>query len=207
MNEREIRDAMVSLSASLFNRGYAAGGVGNISARLPDECILTTPADSSLGRLEAASLAKVALDGTVVSGEAPSEDVYFHLAVYGRDAGCGAVVHLHSAYLMSLSCLEKEHGTDSSQHFPPYYVMQTGHLPLLPYLDPEDPDFLAALEKNLENSRAFLLENHGALVLGRDIVEAVSCAEELEEAARLLFLLENKEVRHSPEGEVGGFRF
>lgn len=59
MTEQALRNTMVMLGASLFERGYATGGAGNLSAKLPDGTLLATPnrlqpwqarSDSSLNR-------------------------------------------------------------------------------------------------------------------------------------------------------------
>ena len=43
MTERQLRDEMVQIGASLFNRGYATGSAGNLSLLLPDGNLLATP--------------------------------------------------------------------------------------------------------------------------------------------------------------------
>ena len=43
MNEQQLREQMVSLASSLFQRGYVSGGAGNMSAKLPDGNFLATP--------------------------------------------------------------------------------------------------------------------------------------------------------------------
>ena len=42
MTEQALRDTMVMLGASLFQRGYATGGAGNLSALLPDGTLIAT---------------------------------------------------------------------------------------------------------------------------------------------------------------------
>lgn len=206
MDEREIRETLVALAASLFDRGYAVGGAGNISAKLPDGCVLMTPTNSSLGRLEPSLLSKFSPDGTLVSGPSPSKEVYFHLAAYGGDSGCGAVVHLHSTYLTALSCLDGLNRDDVLRPFTPYYVMRIGRLPLLPYFKPGHPGIAEALKEQLGDSRAFLLANHGSIILGKDIVDAVNNAEELEETAKLFFLLGERKIRYLSGDEVDELR-
>ena len=83
MSETARREARVRHAASLHARGDAHGSSGNVSARLPDG-ILVTPTGSSLGRLDPASLSKVAPDGRLVSGDVPSKEAFLHLAVYAR---------------------------------------------------------------------------------------------------------------------------
>lgn len=206
MNEQEIRETLVALATSLFNRGYAVGGAGNISAKLPDGCILMTPTNSSLGRLNPSSLSKVSPSGERVSGDCPSKEIYFHRAAYDGDSGCGAVVHLHSTYLTALSCLDGLNRDDVLQPFTPYYVMRVGRLPLIPYFRPGHPGIAGALKERLGSARAFLLANHGSIVLGKDIVDAVNNAEELEETAKVFFLLGEKKIRYLSGNEVAELR-
>ncbi len=53
MTEQQLRDEMVQIGASLFNRGYATGSAGNLSLLLPDGNLLATPTGSCLGELQA----------------------------------------------------------------------------------------------------------------------------------------------------------
>ncbi|MCD8138772.1 MAG: aldolase [Planctomycetaceae bacterium] len=208
-SESAIRDAMAQLGLSLFARGYAVGGAGNLSARLPDGSILVTPTNSSLGRLDPARLSKLALSGEVISGDQPSKEAPFHLALYRADDGIGAVCHLHSTHLTALSCLNGLDAEDVLRPFTPYYVMRVGQLPLLPYRKPGSPAIASDLTARLALSpdvKAFLLANHGSVVLGRDIYDAVNNAEELEETAKLYFILGDRSVRHLTPGEVEALR-
>ena len=95
MTEAELRAQLVELSASLFARGFSVGSAGNISAKLPDGYLMT-PTNSSLGRLNAERLSKLAPDFTHLSGDKPSKEVFMHRAFYQARPDAGAVVHLHS---------------------------------------------------------------------------------------------------------------
>ncbi len=50
--------------------------------------------------------------------------------------------------------------------------------------------------------RAFLLANHGPVVTGVDMYDAVDNAEELEETAKLYFLLQNSKIKYLSEDEI-----
>ena len=41
MTEQQLREQMVSLARSMFERGYATGGAGNLSVKLPDSTFLS----------------------------------------------------------------------------------------------------------------------------------------------------------------------
>jgi len=206
MSEEELRQEMVSLGASFYARGYAVGGAGNLSARLPDGNILTTPTNSCLGRLDAERLSKVTMDGCLISGEPMSKEAPFHLELYRQRTDCNAVVHLHSTYLTALSCREDIDASDVIRPFTPYYVMRVGRMPLLPYHRPGSPKIADELSRRAHESDAFLLANHGPVVLGRSLIDAVNNMEELEETARLIFVLGKAPVRYLSEEEIAELR-
>ncbi len=85
MTEQEQKIEMVNLARSLFERGYTVGGAGNLSVRLDENRILVTPTGSSLGRLEADRLSVLDMQGNVLSGDKPSKESVFHLAMYQKN--------------------------------------------------------------------------------------------------------------------------
>lgn len=208
MTEDELRDQMCRLGKSLYDRGYAVGGAGNLSARLPDGTFLVTPTGSSLGRLQAASLSKISADGTLVSGSRPTKEFAFHLDLYEARPAAGAVVHLHSTYLTALSCRRDLDFENAVRPFTPYFVMRIGSLPAVPYYRPGDPRIGRDLSDlaGESDARAFLLASHGPVVLGGTFEEAVDNAEELEETAKLWFLLRDEDVRYLTDEEIAELR-
>lgn len=208
MTEASLRERMCRLGEALFNRSYAVGGAGNLSIRLPDESFLVTPTGSCLGRLEPEAISKIGADGTLISGEKPSKEFVFHLGLYRARPEAGAIVHLHSTYLTALSCRSRLDPVNAIRPFTPYYVMRIGTLPVVPYYRPGDPRIGHDLEKLAQehDTQAFLLASHGPVVLGRDIDDAVNNAEELEETAKLLFLLRGEDIHYLTEDEVAELR-
>ncbi|UTV31023.1 3-oxo-tetronate 4-phosphate decarboxylase [Photobacterium atrarenae] len=202
MTEQQLRAQMVSLARSMFERGYATGGAGNLSLKLPDGNFLATPTGSSFGRLDANTLSVVDIDGNHLSGDKPSKEVAFHLAIYRNNPACNAIVHLHSTYLTALSCLEGLDPDNAIRPFTPYYVMRVGQLPVIPYLRPGDPQIATELANRAGDYRAFLLANHGPVVTGTDLCDAVDNAEELEETAKLALMLDGKAIRYLTAAEV-----
>ncbi len=201
--ETALRTLMVEYGLSLYQRGYCVGSAGNLSARQDDGTVLATPTNACLGRLTAGSLATVGLDGRQVGGEKMSKEIPFHLALYRRRPDCRAVVHLHSTYLTALSCLTGLDPNDAIRPFTPYYVMKAGRLPVIPYFRPGSPEIADALVDGLgESGQAALMANHGAVVLGGSLPEAMNTMEELEETARLFFILGGRPVRYLSTEEI-----
>ncbi|MDG6268343.1 aldolase [Glaesserella parasuis] len=193
---------MVELAKSLFDRGYTVGGAGNLSVKLDDNRVLVTPTGSSLGRLEVNHLSVLDMNGNLIEGDKPSKESVFHLALYQANPQCKAVVHLHSTYLTALSCLQGIDTTNAMRAFTPYYVMRVGQLPVIPYYKPGDTNIARELSERALQAKAFLLANHGVVVTGHSLVDAVDNTEELEETAKLHFILQGKNIRYLSESEV-----
>lgn len=189
MSEKQLREDMVRYARSMFERGYSSGGAGNISLKLPDGNILATPTNSSFGDLDADELSKVTMQGELLSGQKASKEVLMHLAMYRQRPHCGGIVHLHSPWLTALSCLPGIAPENALPPITPYYVMRVGKLPVVPYIRPGSPLIAEHVEKLAAEHNAILLANHGPIISGKNIREAVFNAEELEETAKLYFML------------------
>ena len=189
MTEAAIRAELALLAKSLFDRGYSVGTAGNISVRLPDGYLMT-PTNSCLGRLDPARISKLAPDWSHLSGDKPSKEVFLHRAVLTARPEAGAVVHLHSTHATAISCLAPEGGDAEIPPLTPYFVMRIGRrLPCVAYYRPGDAAMEPAVHAAAKVAKALLLANHGPVVSGATLTEAVHAAEELEEAAKLALLL------------------
>ncbi len=201
MNENDLREAIVSMGKSLYDRGLAHGSAGNISVKLPDGW-LVTPTNSCLGRLDPARISRLDAGGTLVSGDNPSKESFLHIVMYEERPSCGAVVHLHSVHAVALSCID---GLDTKDALPPitaYAVMQVGALALVPYYLPGDEALATAVRRVADKHHAVLLANHGPVVAGTSLDAAVNAIEELEQTAKLLLLLEGHPTRHLTPRQV-----
>lgn len=199
MTEDQVREAMVAHGRSLFARGYGCGTSGNLSARVGDG-FLMSPTNVSLGRLDATHLSRLDAAGRHVDGPAPTKESWLHLALYRSRPQDAAVVHLHSTYAVALSCRTDLPDRDALPALTPYAVMRLGRVARIPYRRPGDDALTEAVTRLAAEYRALLLTNHGPVVAGRNLDQAVAAAEELEEAARVFFLLEGRpHQRLSPE--------
>lgn len=199
MNEQQLREQIVELSKSLFDRGFSVGSAGNISVRLADG-FLMTPTNSSLGRLKVDELSVMDSEWVHVDGPKPSKEVVMHQAVYEARPQTQAVVHLHSTYVTAVSCLRE------NQVIPPltpYFIMRLGReVPTVPYYRPGSPDMRRDIFEAAQRGPAVILSNHGSIVAGASLVDAVNASEEMEVSAQLAFLLEGKQARPLTEPEI-----
>lgn len=189
MNEDDTRNLLVELAASLFARGFSVGSAGNISVRLADGYLIT-PTNSSLGRLEAGRLSRLDAEFHHIGGDKPSKEVFMHRAFYRARGEAGAVVHLHSTQATAVACLPDVDRDNPIPPLTPYFVMRVGRrMPIVSYYRPGDPAMEPAIHEAARDARAILLANHGPVVSGKTLTDAVYAAEELEEAAKLYLML------------------
>jgi len=182
--ESKAREEICATGASLYQRGYTVGTAGNISARLDDGWLIT-PTDACLGRLDPAEIAKVDLAGNAVSGGRPSKTLALHRGIYARNAETRGVIHTHSTHLVALTLAGVWSEADVLPPITPYYVMKVGHIPLIRYRRPGDPQVAEQIAALADTVRGVLLERLGPVVWERSVAQASYALEEFEETARL----------------------
>ena len=201
MSENPKRDSICRLAKSLFDRGLTIGSSGNISVRLNDGWLMT-PTGSSMGNINPNEISKLDLDGNLISGKNPTKESFLHIAMYDQRPQTGAVVHLHSTHSVAVSCLADVNKKNVLPPITAYYVMKIGRLPLIPYFPPGDINLAKAVREMASEHHAVLLANHGPVVAGKTLEDAVYATEELEETARLFLLLKNMNTQYLDEDQT-----
>ena len=205
MNDRQARRAICRAGAHLSARGLSPGTSGNISVRLDDGEWLVTPTNSALGSLDADSLSLIAGDAHA-SGAAPTKERFLHAAVYDASSDYQAVVHLHSTHAVAYACLQGLNPRDALPPITPYAVMRLGRVALLPYARPGDPRLGELAREAARSHRVMLLANHGPVVAGESLDAAMAAIEELEETAKLYFLLHGHDAQFLSADQVDELR-
>ncbi len=93
-----------------------------------------------------------------LSGDRASKTLALHRRIYDSDPQAGCVIHSHSTHLVALSLQGGAAGADLLPPITPYFVMKVGHVPLIPYHRPGDPQaaeqVAAAIERVAPSRRA-----------------------------------------------------
>ena len=207
MDHREqiLREKISKTAKSLFDRGLTGGSSGNLSVRYKKGWLMT-PTGSSFGELDPNNISLLDSGGELVSGKPPTKESFLHMAIYAKRSDVGAVVHLHSPHAVAVSCLAEINSDDILPPITPYLIMKIGKLPLIPYFPPGDLTLADAVGIKAENHRAVMLANHGPVVSGKDLDDAVFAAEELEESAKIYLLTGDRKVRYLTEEQVEELR-
>jgi ribulose-5-phosphate 4-epimerase/fuculose-1-phosphate aldolase len=207
MNEELARQEICRIGKSLFDRGYVHATAGNISVRL-DDGFLITATDSCLGFLDPDDLCKVDLEGKHVAGPRPSKTLALHRGVYRSAMAHGqaprCILHTHSTHCVLLTLQPTQ--DELLPPITPYFVMKVGHVPVIAYRrpgDPEVPDLIAAAIARYAQDgravRAVMLPRLGPVVWHDTPAQAMATLEELEETARLWSLAPAKPQPLGPD--------
>ncbi|WP_016956554.1 3-oxo-tetronate 4-phosphate decarboxylase [Catenovulum agarivorans] len=194
------REQMVTLGKSMFDRGLTPGASANISIKV-EEGFLMTPTGSCIGFLNAETLSLLDENGNLISGDKPSKEFILHKAIYDQRPDAGAVIHLHSTWSTALSCKADLNPDDVIPPLTPYLIMRLGRIGLVPYFPPGAAELGAAVREKAADHAGILMANHGPIVAGKDLITAMFNMEELEESAKLMLLLEGKNVNPLAESD------
>ena len=205
MNEIKTRDLIVQMAKSLFDRGLTFGSSGNISVRMEDGWLMT-PTGCSMGNIEPEKISKLDINGNLISGDPATKESFLHLAMYEKRPQDSAVVHLHSTHSVAVSCLDEINPKNVLPPITAYYVMRIGTLPLIPYFPPGDIKLAKVVREMASEHHAVLLANHGPVVSGKSLQDAVYATEELEETAKLFLLLQGHKTRFLNSSEEAALR-
>ena len=186
MNEFEIKKLMCDIGRRVYNRGMVAANDGNFSVKLNDNEFLCTPTGVSKGFMTPEYICKVDAKGNVIQANGnfrPSSEIKMHMRVYEKRPDVGAVVHAHPSFATSFAIA----GIPLTQPIMPEAVIALGCVPIAKYGTPSTVEIPDAVEEYLPYFDQVLLENHGALTWGPDLLNAYMKMESLEFYAELLY--------------------
>ncbi len=186
VNEFELKKLFVELGKRIWTRGYVAANDGNMTVRINDNEILTTPTGVSKGFMTTDMIIKCDMDGKVISGNAkyrPSSEVKMHLDVYKERPDIKSVVHAHPPYATSFAVA----GIPLNKCVLPEAIIVIGAVPIAPYGLPSTMEIPDRARPYIKDNDVILLENHGALTLGTDLLNAYHKMETLEHTANIVW--------------------
>ena len=104
------RKKIVQHCQLLLKSGLTKGTGGNISIYVPSEnCVVISPSGVPYDSMEPEDVVLIDLDGNKIEGNyKPSSEWAMHTAVYKQKPEMQAVVHTHSVFAKTLSCLRED---------------------------------------------------------------------------------------------------
>lgn len=172
----DLRADLIATARALRPAGLNKGTAGNVSVRAGNG-FLITPTGLPYDTLVPDDIPCMALDGTHTGQRWPSSEWRFHRDLYAGRPEVGAVLHAHSPFAVSLACLRRD--------IPPFHYMIARFggdtIRCADYALFGSAELSTAAMQAMAGRQGCLLANHGLLVAGRDLDEALALAVELEE--------------------------
>jgi len=184
-NESKIARQVADVCHSLYEKGFVTATDGNVSARLRNGNILTTPTSINKGRITEADLVEVSLQGkTVGTHRKPSMELGMHLFIYRERSDVGAVVHAHPPFATGFATAR----IPLDKNLLPEVIFGLGSIPLAQYATPSTPEVAESIAPFVHTATAILLENHGVVTYGADLDDAFFKMEKVEHVAHIAFV-------------------
>ena len=155
---------------------------GNISVRLDDNRLITTPKSVSKGFMTPDMMVVTDLEGKRLAGERePSSELKMHLEVYRNRPDARAVVHAHPPTATGFAVA----GIALDRAVLAEVITTLGSIPIAEYATPSTEELPAAVRKYVKAHDGLLLANHGALALAGDVMSAYYRMETIEHFAKI----------------------
>jgi len=177
----DLRRELIATAQAMAASGLNKGTAGNLSCRSEHQGqagYFITPTGMDYGDLTPDDIPwmPLASEGEHEGLRKPSSEWRFHRDIYRARPEAGAVLHAHSPFAVSLACLRR--------HIPPFHYMiarfggatlRCSDYALFGTQALSDAALAALAERS-----ACLLANHGMLVFGRGLKQALDLGVELE---------------------------
>ena len=177
------RDQIILMIDRIYSSGLTTTSGGNLSIIDEDADVWITPSAVDKGSLKPRDVMCIRKNGDVHGPHKPSSELPFHQAIYKVRPDIKAVVHAHPPALVSFSIVRKRPDT----RVIPQASRICGPIGYAKYRIPGSEilgeEIAAEFEKGFN---AVIMENHGIVVGGTDLIDAFQRFEALEFCCRIL---------------------
>ncbi len=180
----ELREQICDVCHKMWQKGWVAANDGNVSVKLEDGTFLATPTGMSKSFITPEKLVHIDKEGNILEAEdgcRPSSEIKMHLRCYQEREDVGAVLHAHPPVATGFAVANKPLDEYSMIET----VIALGSVPVTPYGTPSTYEGPEAIAPYLGEHDAVLLQNHGALTVGADVITAYYRMETLELFAQI----------------------
>lgn len=179
----DIKNQICDICSKMWLLGWVAANDGNVSVKLEDGTFLATPTGISKSFITPDKLVHIDKEGKILedNGYKPSSEIKMHLRCYTEREDVGAVIHAHppvaTGYAVANKALDEYSMIET--------VIAIGSIPVAPYGTPSTYEVPNAIAPYLNEHDVVLLQNHGALAVGADLLTAYYRMETLELFAKI----------------------
>ena len=202
MDSNKAREEIAYFMRRLYDQRLTTTSGGNISFRMEDQ-VFITPSQTDKATITAEEIGVLSISGENQTPHLkPSMESKMHLAIYHLRPDVKAIVHAHPVFATSFCISKKEIKTNLAGEA--WAVIGT----------PVKADYQLMGTQNLANvvaeastiGNVILLENHGVLAVGKNLLQAYDRLEVTEAAAKMTFITDllgdRKELSESELKEI-----
>jgi L-fuculose-phosphate aldolase len=176
------KDQIIEIMQRIYQHSMTTTSGGNLSI-LDDGNMWITPASIDKGKLTADDIVVVAKDGKVFGRHMPSSEYLFHHAVYERNTRIKAILHAHPPALAAFSIVRQ---VPDTRVIPQAFDI-CGTVGIVKYAPPGSQELADDIAQSFEEGHnTVLLENHGIVTGGEDLLSAFQRFETLDFCARII---------------------
>ena len=181
------RKEVASFMRRLYKQGLTSTSGGNISQRLSDDTIVITPSATDKGRMKWKEVGILNIDGENLTPELkPSIESEMHLSIYRKKKEIKAIVHAHPVFASAFTAMKCKINTNLTAEA----CAILGDPVVVPYALMGTRELATLAAENITHSDILLLENHGILTTGSNLLQAFDKIEVLENAAKMTTIVE-----------------
>jgi L-fuculose-phosphate aldolase len=171
----------------LYKHGLTTTSGGNVSLRLSDDLILITPSATDKGRMKWKEIAVINIFGENFTPHLkPSIETEMHLSIYRKKKDVFAIVHAHPVFASLFTAIKAKINTSLISEAKAIL----GDPLFVRYAVMGSPALAEVAAENIMKSDILLLENHGIVTIGRNLLQAFDKIEVLENAAKMTLMTE-----------------
>jgi L-fuculose-phosphate aldolase len=177
---------VIEAAQEMERKGLVVGTAGNISLRLKDpggrDMLAITPSGRYYDSLKVDDIVVVDFAGQKVEGELKASiETPMHIEVLKARKKMNAVVHAHPAFCSAIAVAR----LDIPPLIDEQVILIGGEIKVAEYAFPGTPELAKNAVSALGPRNAVILASHGVLSVGRDMREALTICELVEEMAKI----------------------
>jgi len=168
----------------IYRSGMTTTSGGNISIRDDNGDIWITPSGVDKGSLTIKDIICMKKDGSIIGMHKPSSEYPFHKAIYEARPELNAIIHAHPPALVAFSIARQVPNTNII----PQARFICGEIGYAPYGCPGSEELGKKIAHEFKNNKykAVIMENHGVVLGGTDMMDAYQRFETLEFCCRTI---------------------
>jgi L-fuculose-phosphate aldolase len=183
----DYKQILLDAGKRMLHSGLTVETWGNISVRDPEtQKVYLTPSAMSYDTCVPDDIVVCDLNGNTLEGRRkPTIEKELHLLVYQNRPEVNAVIHTHPIHSMVFACTK----TDIPQVIDEAAQVLGDTVRAADYALPGSHELASNCVKTLgKNANACLLQSHGAVCVGKDMISAFKVAHVLEMTAEIFFM-------------------